>query len=86
MRASGKFVLTLRWARLKSLPSDLFRKWIRSRLCCAKSGLQDNSEEDHKESWGEHAALFHPASNVEGLRDVAVELHRPLHVGVERSN
>ena len=48
---------------------------------------QEESKEDPKESWGEYTALFDSAAHIKGLsREVAMELHSPLHVGVEGLN
>ena len=47
---------------------------------------QEESEEDPKESWGEYTALFDSAVHIKGLGEVAIELHSPLHVGVEGLN
>ena len=47
---------------------------------------QEESKEDPKESWGEYTALFDSAVHIEGLGEVAIELHSPLHVGVEGLN
>ena len=59
---------------------------VDSLLCCAKCMPQEESKEDPKESWGEYTALFDSAAHIEGLREVAIELHSPLHVGVEGLN
>ena len=45
--------------------------------------LQDQSEEDPKECGSKDTALFDKTANVKGLGGTSVELHCPLHVGVE---
>ena len=48
--------------------------------------LQKQGKKYSKEGWGKHAALFEAAADVEWLRGAAVELYKPLHVGVEGLN
>ena len=48
--------------------------------------FQKQGKEDSKKDWGKYAALFDAAADVEWLRGAAVELHSPLHVGVEGLN
>ena len=75
------FVLGLRWPRLKSLPSDLARRFplmLRQRVC-----LKSRAKKIPK---GVGARTYHcltPLRMSKGPRAAAVEPHCPFHVCVE---
>ena len=48
--------------------------------------MPQEESKDPKESWGEYTALFDSAAHIKGLGEVAIELHSPLHNGVEGLN
>ena len=78
MRTSRTFVMALRRARLKSLPSERVRRYIPSVV--VSNAFFSNRLEKIPECWSmDAAALFYIAADFEWLRGAAIELHRPTH-------
>ena len=73
--ALTNFGIALSIARLNTFPSVQVQAFCGSPICM----LQEQEEKDPKEGERQNAALFDPALDVKGLRDVAFILHHCLH-------
>ena len=80
MRTSRTFVLALKRARLKSLPSEGYEgRFLLSKACSSNT----NRPKKIPDRWSKDAALFDSAADFEWLRGAVIEQHCSLRVSVE---